>query len=51
MSIISQKIGSKKVKIRTQEKESLRITAILTVLASRQMLLPMPIFKSNEGKN
>ena len=44
-----KKIGSKKVKIRTQGQENWRVTAILAVLASGQKLPYLLIFKAKEG--
>ena len=46
-----QKIRFKKVNIRTQELENWRVTVILTVLASRQKLPPLFIFKAKEGND
>ena len=49
--IIVQKIGSKKVNIGTQGQENWRVTAILTVLDSREKLPPLLIFKAKQGKD
>ena len=46
-----QKIVFKKVNIRTQGQENLRVTSILTVLASRQKLPPLLNFKAKQGKD
>ena len=40
-----------KVNIGTQGQESWRVTAILTVLTSREKLPPLLIFKANKGKD
>ena len=45
-----QKIGSKRVNIKTQGQENWRVTAILTILASGEKLPPLLIFKAKEGK-
>ena len=45
-----QKIGSKRINIKTQEQENWRVTAILTILASGEKLPPLLIFKAKEGK-
>ena len=46
-----QKIGSKKVNIRTQGQQNWRVTAIFTVLASGEKLQPLLIFIAKEGKD
>ena len=45
-----QKIGSKRVNIKTQGQENWRVTGILTILASGEKLPPLLIFKAKEGK-
>ena len=47
----AQKIGSKKVNIRTHWQKNWRVTAILNVLASSEKLPPLLIFKAMEGKD
>ena len=47
----AQKIGSKKVSIRTHWQKNWRVTAILNVLASVEKLPPLLIFKAMEGKD
>ena len=46
-----QTIGSKKVNIRTQGQENLRMIVILTILASGEKLSPFLIFKAKEEKD
>ena len=43
-------IGSKKVNIETQKQENWRITIFFTILASREKLASLPIFKVKEEK-
>ena len=45
-----QKIGSKRVKIKTHGQENWRVTAILTIHASGEKLPSLLIFKAKEGK-